>query len=108
MAISELCPETGEVCQARLWLQEIEGSIIAERYDSDDLFSGDTLGQKALRVWDIVGGHRRDRNKDLEEDIQWITSAAETHEKLAMVGIKKCHGTFCTTMAQVVINARGI
>lgn len=88
MAISELCPETGEVRQARL-CQEIEGSIIAERYDSDDLFSGDTLGQKALRVWDnIVGVGTADRNKDLEEDIQWITSAAETHEKLAMVGIK--------------------
>ncbi|MCA9339320.1 MAG: hypothetical protein KDA17_00240 [Candidatus Saccharibacteria bacterium] len=108
MAISELCPETGEVCQARLWLQEIEGSITVERYSSDDLFSGETVGQKVMRAWDILGGHHRDRNKALEEDMQWISNAAEAHEESARLGAKKCNGTFCATLAHVVLTARGI
>ncbi|MEO5691130.1 MAG: hypothetical protein ABIQ64_03005 [Candidatus Saccharimonadales bacterium] len=108
MAVSELCPETGEICQARQWLQEIEALIVTERHDSDDIFTGDSIGQKALRLWDITGGHRRDRNRALDRDVHWIADAVKEHERLAADGVKKCEGSFCASMAQVVLRSDSI
>lgn len=107
MAVSNICPETGKICEARQWLAGIEGLIVTERLASDDTLSGSSFGQKLLHAWDVLGGHKSDRNRGLQNDVNMLSGSLGKHEDGAKAGEKRCIGTLCGSMAILVTDLYG-